>query len=549
MAETIGPLIVTVLIGWLPGGSTGVLLTIAGSVSGLVFTILYQRYVAVLGAGAKRKGSTEREAYDRLRESLSGGNLAARLYADRLKAFLDAVDRFFGDAGMADRTLFPRAFGLRTPAPLWTAAALDRCLLLALVYPIATVVMIWAVSGEVGPAEAALRLQSGLPGWQRGGAVAIIAFTILAGLLAPQMKIWMGFRCFAVAFVIIALATSIIVDFRALEIAGFGLAVIACGFIAIVARIVVIGTRDPSNSSMQGVVSVGGMILCANVFAVGSTGAFGILGALAMLALAIAGGFLGENALEHRRYGIFLAQWFPATIGTCLGAAALFSPLKNWDILGPLLLFLGLLTLINAPFDWASLGLTRAMLRRGLELGGWWPYVLAVADAILAAGIITLLALTMVVTVQGFDHLAAHAGGARILPLHQLFDGITAHPSAPEYWWIYALLLSTMIPSLINLMIGGAALMRGVPGLPSLLLRFIPAGKAAAPFDRSWLALVLTIQVFMGGFLGIAAQGFLAVSVIFYIMPWIGLELLDTARDVAAFDLPMRVMGLFWGTS
>jgi hypothetical protein len=29
--------------------------------------------------------------------------------------------------------------------------------------------------------------------------------------------------------------------------------------------------------------------------------------------------------------------------------------------------------LLNAPFDWASLGLTRALLRRGLELGGWWP--------------------------------------------------------------------------------------------------------------------------------------------------------------------------------
>jgi hypothetical protein len=49
----------------------------------------------------------------------------------------------------------------------------------------------------------------------------------------------------------------------------------------------------------------------------------------------------------------------------CLGAAPLldFSNVEQ-------LMFLGLLTLINAPFDWASLGLTRALLRRGLELGG-----------------------------------------------------------------------------------------------------------------------------------------------------------------------------------
>jgi hypothetical protein len=58
---------------------------------------------------------------------------------------------------------------------------------------------------------------------------------------------------------------------------------------------------------------------------------------------------------------------------------------------------------------------------------------------------------------------------------------------------------------------------------------------------------VLTCQVFVGAFLGIAAQFGLAIGVIFYVLPWIGLELLDTARAVAEFDLPMRVLGLLWG--
>src|SRR5258706_16268915 len=75
----------------------------------------------------------------------------------------------------------------------------------------------------------------------------------------------------------------------------------------------------------------------------------------------------------------------------------------------------------------------------------------------------------------------------------------------------------------------------------------MPAGKAVPAFDRTWLALVLTIQVFAGAFLGIAAQFVLAVGVIFYVLPWIGLELLDTARAVADFDLPMRVLRLWWG--
>ena len=63
---------------------------------------------------------------------------------------------------------------------------------------------------------------------------------------------------------------------------------------------------------------------------------------------------------------------------------------------------------------------------------------------------------------------------AAILPLDKLFTGIAAHPEAPEYWWAYALLFSTMIPSLLNLMIGGASLMRGIPGVSALLLRSLP---------------------------------------------------------------------------
>jgi hypothetical protein len=112
--------------------------------------------------------------------------LAANLYACRLKGFLGEVDRFFGDAGMANRTLFPHAFGLKTPAPLWTPLAFDRCLFLALVYPIATIFIIWAVSGHASPAEMALGLKLNVPGWSRG--------FITAAAVFEGFAIWSFFR-------------------------------------------------------------------------------------------------------------------------------------------------------------------------------------------------------------------------------------------------------------------------------------------------------------------------------------------------------------------
>ena len=60
-----------------------------------------------------------------------------------------------------------------------------------------------------------------------------------------------------------------------------------------------------------------------------------------------------------------------------------------------------------------------------------------------------------------------------------------------------------------------------------------------------WIATVLTAQVAAGAALGIAAQAFLVVVIIGYIMPFFGLELLDMARDVAAFNLPARMAQLF----
>jgi hypothetical protein len=134
-----------------------------------------------------------------------------------------------------------------------------------------------------------------------------------------------------------------------------------------------------------------------------------------------------------------------------------------------------------------------------------------------------------------------------VLPLNALFDGIAKNPAAPEYWWAYALLLSSMIPSLINLAIGGMAFTRGIPWLARLLLQWIPQGKAVPEYKRQPAAIGLTIQMFAGAFLGIAAQAFLAWGLIFHVMPWIGLDLLDMARAVAAFDLPARIGQLFAG--
>jgi hypothetical protein len=487
-----------------PAGATLVwtLLWVVAAVLALVFA----RYVGVLGAGGATEGSPERLAYDRLREGLEDGGSPTRIYKRLLTRFLDWVDRFFGDYDKAESGIFRGAFGLRGSFPLWTGAALRRCLHLALVYPILSVILIWAISGHVGVAETTLGLPADISGWGRG-----LYATLLAGLV---IGVW---KC----------GTSTVPLHRRLWF--FVAAVAAAG----------------SGSVASIVASVGaGAAAVSFTILVAGGGAFAIAAIVLALVIDLGARAVPANVVETVGVILFipvvvLAFWLS-------GVGSLYSRLDRlpaWDLLGPLVLFFGLLSVLNAPFDWLSVGLTRALLRRGVELRGWWPFGLAGLDGALGLMILVLLAGAMVIGVQAFD-LAATLGGAQpTLPLGPLFDGIANYPGDPVNWWVYALLLSTLIPSLINLLIGSVSLTRGVPGVSTLLLRFMPVGVAVPAFDRTWIATVLTCQWLIGLIFMLAAFALLG-WLVSTLVPEVGTLFLDYARAVAALDLPRRAWGL-----
>jgi len=442
------------LAGFAPEGPLRTAVLLVYGVCVAVAPFIYRYYLGVLAQGAAPEGSLERQDYDKLRAGLAGGNLAARLYAKWLTAFLDGVERFFGDAGLADRTLFPRAFGLKTPAPLWTAPAFDRCLLLALIYPFVTIYVIWGVSGRVGPAESALGLFPDVPGWRRGLEAIAVGF---AGFVLWRFTQTSSFKRLILVAIGAFIAPSVAVAYsaspdtaRALMLVGafafagsgsgiFAVALIYPLFFVILAGSIVSSAILTSPNDVS--------TICMKFFILAP---LVVLIGVVLIGMGVARVRLLPRAITLKRHwqGAFFLLFLVAMIVACLVAAQFLSSIEGRrSPFTGILLFVCLLTLLNAPFDWASLGLTRALLRRGLELGGWWPYLLALVDACLAGVIIAFLALTMVIGVQAFDELAVHGGGekAAVLPLPALFDGIAKNPAAPEYWWAYALLLSSMI--------------------------------------------------------------------------------------------------------
>lgn len=286
------------------------------------------------------------------------------------------------------------------------------------------------------------------------------------------------------------------------------------------------------------VVSLVGVLFVACVFAL----------AIA-LAIVVAVGALLRGAITNfvaTRGGWrskFLIAFIPFMFLLCL-AAVRFLPAQSGTVssnswhtrTGPALLFLGLLPLVNAPFDWLSLGLTRLLLRFGIEQGGPWPWVLALIDAVIASLLITLLAVAMVDTADLFNYLAELGGGekARVLPPMQFYlAALRSTPRATEFWWLYATLFSTMLPSIINLFIAGFSFLRSLPSLRAFLLRAMRPCETMPAGRRFAAALILTLQTAFAAIFAIGAQAFLGWIVLWRFLPWLGGDILEIAEKFA----------------
>jgi hypothetical protein len=128
-----------------------------------------------------------------------------------------------------------------------------------------------------------------------------------------------------------------------------------------------------------------------------------------------------------------------------LGFATIFSTELNASSQA-LLVFLGFLPIINAFFDYLSIGLTRYLLQKSLQ--SRFPTFLGFVDAVGAALFFLLLKaslLTLFVLLQ-------NTNGEPLLPLlgeQGLLKQIEQQPH--DFYWLYFVLFSTLIPTIFHL--------------------------------------------------------------------------------------------------
>jgi hypothetical protein len=331
------------------------------SVAGAVLTLMSARYTLVLGYRGLPNGSPERQVYDSLISSLRQGGIPARLYSLLLTRFLGTMEVVLGDAGTAQF-----AFGMEKGAPLWTAAAFNRCLLFTAPYMMATILVIWAVSGHVGPAEAVLGLKSDSSSLQRAlvaiagvpivtasfGRLRIhqLAFRLMqyddetAERLVRKMRFWrvMSLICLA------AMLSAFYAASSGTYVAVF---IIATSQLTSTAAIRCSGVYRDSQWAWTGnfgLVSVAAAVSTAIWLSAMHVG--GSVFLLAFLLLGLLGSVLWillSVITESLGKALSLAVSTPAGIFVFIAAANVLSPLSMWHQFGPILLFIGVFSLTN----------------------------------------------------------------------------------------------------------------------------------------------------------------------------------------------------------
>jgi hypothetical protein len=143
-----------------------------------------------------------------------------------------------------------------------------------------------------------------------------------------------------------------------------------------------------------------------------------------------------------------------ACLTSLLGAATYFAPqwasdpgqLATSKLAFTFLLFLGILPLCNALFDWVSVGFTRLFLRH-ISAGRYWAVTLILVDIFLG---LLLTAGLFVLVLRVLLWMQAAGWGVDAKALVTTFR---ANPLDPQVSWIAMLAVTNMLPTLIHLVI------------------------------------------------------------------------------------------------
>jgi hypothetical protein len=127
--------------------------------------------------------------------------------------------------------------------------------------------------------------------------------------------------------------------------------------------------------------------------------------------------------------------------------------------------FVIVLPLVNAPMDWLSLGVARGLLQavhRG-EHNGFVAFGFGLLNFILAVGFLVVMATLVVASASAANRSFQANDGAPLIDLSSVFTQLAYDPRSINQWWMYVMLVTTLVPTFIHLVLVGGAIILWLP--------------------------------------------------------------------------------------
>lgn len=525
-----------------PGSATANMIDLTKITIAVIFAGAFAYYLNRLGLSA---GNADELA--RLRARLTAGETAGVWYVRTVRRAIFVTDRFFGDAGKAMDSWKPHAFWLKKAAPLWTVASYDRCMQIATLYPLTCIFIVWVIWNDPGEAGYAIGFVES-DKWSR-----VISALSATGIIFSRIMVdrsnnvlrFTYFSLFLMCSIVLSSAASAMITVLFIMLT---IIIYIPGILSIFILVIIIILSYILNK-------FNGYEAEKFIFGVKQfESSVGIVIFLIVLA------FYTTIDKKNEFYSIFnwkkfnykiLSKNIYFYISFLMIILFTFSPYilsndEKWRETGTLIYFLPIISLLNAPFDWVALGVTRGLIRKGLEKGGIWPLMLGAVDIFISLVIIVFLGVILLFFTQQFNALASIGGDSKSIfnPLSTLRDLATPGlRNQPQYYWLYLMVLTTQIPAILNLGAGFLSVIRTSDFGNELLLRLMGQGKNLGFWARCALTAVqagqLALAMTAGGLLFfLLFLGFVTVE------PFAAGNLIDLLLWIAEANWPARLMGV-----
>lgn len=439
-------------------------------------------------------------------------------YRDLLSGILDRVDRFLTPE-IAEEGWKPQV-----NRSAWSFGLLNLSLLLAIVYPILSMLVIWIANGEpgkIGSLELLPKTDDLLIRGPIAAGYAISALLLVFSIVSiSRLRVPLLVSAIVILFSVPFLLRYLLPEVPFATAFAAALALAYTGAFALAAG---------------GTLAFAAAAVAAGAFALAAAGALGAAAAF-VAAGALAFIFAGAGAGAFAFATFFLQRWWGRRTGRPLSAQFAYLMLLLLSLIAAvlfgapridrltddasLILFLGFLPMLNALADFASTGLTRFCLRRGLS-GSAWKW--ALYDLLGAAAIFGVLVLCLIAVAEW----VRWPGGIALIDLTGTLADIRANPR--DYWWLYITFLSTLLPTALHASV--AIISIGLTWFKPLRGFIVDGLTVGADGDSTWgMAAVWVLSVCLTVSLMIPV---LIIGSGIPALPWIGFGLLSMFEWIA----------------